>query len=255
MKHRTLKAVSALVLCLAFAVSAIAITLFELPVECPVCKTINQFYDYSSWGSYVYQAPSKFQMVYWPSTDSVSLYTCKKCHLTLFMWDFKNVPKEKIAELQSALDGVTLPEPKKNYTDVPMSDRLPVAAKLYKVLGEDQEFWANFYRVEGYHFDRENHADRAMEARKRALELTTAMLADPKNAARKKELLVTSAAMHHFLNDDTRALQELDDASKLTWLDEKLGAEKSKNYDGYLTGLITEYANALHAGSVPKDNL
>jgi hypothetical protein len=136
-----------------------------------------------------------------------------------------------------------------------MSDRLPVAEKLYKVLGENQEFWANFYRVEGYHFDRENHADQASAARKRAIEITTVMLGDPKYVARKKELLVTSAAMHHFLNDDARALQELDEASKLTWSDDKLGTEKSKNYDGYLIGLITEYENALRAGKAPKDNL
>jgi uncharacterized protein (DUF2225 family) len=255
MKRRTLRSFAALVVCLIVGVSTIAITIFERPVECPVCKTINQFYDYSSWGSYVYQAPSKFQMVYWPLTDRVSLYTCKKCHLTLFMWDFKNLPKEKIPDMQAALAGVTLPEPKKDYTDVSMSDRLPVAEKLYKSLGEDQSFWALFYRVEGYHFDLENHADQALQARKHALEITTAMLADAKNAANKKELLVTSAAMHHFLNDDARALQELDDASKLAWVDEKLGAEKSKNYDSYLTGLITEYTNAIHAGKVPKDNL
>ena len=255
MKHRIQKLLAALVFCLILAVSTIAITTFEVTVVCPVCKTSNQFYDYASWGNYVYQWPSKFQMVFWPQTDKVSLYTCKKCHLTLFMWDFKNPAKEKIPDLRSALAGVTLPEPKKTYTDVSMSDRLPVAEKLYKALGENQEFWALFYRVEGYHFDLEKHSDLAKEARKRALEITTSMLADAQNAPRKKELLLTSAAMHHFLDDDARALQELDDASKLTWLDEKLGADKSKGFDGYLTTLITEYTNAIHAGKVPKDNL
>jgi hypothetical protein len=253
MKRRAIKRFTALVVCLILAVSTAAITTFETTVVCPICKTSNQFYDYISWGSYVYQWPSKFQMVYWPHTDRVSLYTCKKCHLTLFMWDFKNLPKEKIPELQSALTGVTLPEPKRNYTDVSMLDRLPVAEKLYKVLGENQEFWALFYRVEGYHFDLENHPEQASEARKRALEITTSMLADTHNAPRKKELLLTSAAMNHFLNDDARALQELDEASKLTWLDEKLGAEKSKGFDGYLTALITEYTNAIHTGKVPTD--
>jgi len=255
MKRRAFKSFAALAFCLIFAASTISITTFEVIVICPVCKTSNKFYDYASWGSYVYQWPSKFQMIYWPHTDRVSLYTCKNCHLTLFMWDFKNLPKEKIPDIRSALAGVTLPEPKKDYTDVSMSDRLPVAEKLYKVLGEEPGFWALFYRVEGYHFDLENHADQALQARKRGLEITTTMLADPQNAPHKKELLLTSAAMHHFLNDDVRALQELDDASKLTWFDEKLGAEKSKNYDGYLTGLITEYIRAIHAGKVPKGDL
>jgi hypothetical protein len=237
------------------ALTTTAITLFEVTIECPVCKTSNQFLDYGSWGSYVYQWPSKFQMFFWPYTDNVSPYTCKKCHLTLFIWDFKDLPKDKIADVRSALEGITLPSPAKTYTDVPMSDRLPVAEKLYKVLGRDQNFWSLFYRVEGYHFDQEKHPDQAAAARTHSLEIIKKLLADPGNEGRKKDLLLTSAAMHHFLSDDVQALRDLGAASKLTFLDEKAGAEKSKSYDAYLSALITEYTKAIQDGKVPNGNL
>jgi hypothetical protein len=255
MKVWKLPAVAILAACLLCALSTVAITLFEVTIECPVCKTSNQFLDYGSWGSYVYQWPSKFQMFFWPYTDNVSLYTCKKCHLTLFMWDFKDLPKDKIADVRSSWAGINLPSPTKTYTDVPMSDRLPVAEKLYKVLGRDRDFWSLFYRVEGYHFEHEKHPDQAAAARTQSLEITRELLADPRNEGRRKELLLTSAAMHHFLNDDAQALNELETASKLTFVDEKPGAEKSKNYDTYLTALIGEYAKAIQAGNVPKGSL
>src|SRR5215475_11656326 len=83
-------------LLLAGALPVLAITTIEVKVVCPVCRTENEFLEYASWGSYVYHYPSKFQLVFWPYTWSATVYSCKKCHLSVFMWDFREFPKDKI---------------------------------------------------------------------------------------------------------------------------------------------------------------
>ena len=58
---------------------------------------------WGSYGSYIYQEPSKLQLIFWPYTDTPAWYSCKKCRLSVFMEDFDKVPPEKIAELRQML--------------------------------------------------------------------------------------------------------------------------------------------------------
>src|SRR5687768_16658649 len=85
------------------SVRAFATTWFPQEHTCPVCKTKNTFLVIGSYGSYIYQWPEKFQLIFWPVTDSPTMYSCKKCHLTTFMWDFEKTPKEKHAEILKQL--------------------------------------------------------------------------------------------------------------------------------------------------------
>ncbi len=229
---------------------ALAVTVVETEVECPVCHTRNTFMDYASWGSYVYHYPSRFQLVFFPYTWSVTLYSCKKCHLTLFMWDFRKFPKEKTAEIESALREVHFSKESGKYTDIPMSEKLAAAERLYKVLGRDQGFWLQFYRVEGFHMGCEKHAEEAVQARTRALAIAQEMLGKPEEEGHRKELLVIAAAMHHFLGDDTKAQADLDSASQLTFSEEKLD-DKGKGYNEYLDQLITDYRKGIEEKNVP----
>src|SRR5260370_18682564 len=111
-----------------------AITTVREKVVCPICSTENDFLAYASWGSYVYQYPSKFQLVFWPHTSSVTVYSCKKCHLSLFMWDFKEFPKHKIESTKKLLKGVKLTVNYKTYTDIPVSEKLLIPDKAYQAL-------------------------------------------------------------------------------------------------------------------------
>src|SRR3979409_1235572 len=77
-------------------------------VVCPLCKTVNTFMDVMSYGSYIYQWPEKFQLIYWPLTDTNVLYSCKKGRLTAFMWDFAVIPKEKLLIVKTRLDSLAL---------------------------------------------------------------------------------------------------------------------------------------------------
>lgn len=253
MKARRIRALIALALALGLALSASAITTAEVGVVCPICHTKNKFYDYASWGSYVYSWPSKFQLIFWPHTSSATIYSCKKCHLALYMWDFKDFPKDKITDAVKLLETVKLSGHYETYTDIPASEKLQVAEKVYQLLGRDDRFWSHFYRVLGYYLAREKRSTEAAQARQKALQIVQRMLADPANGGHKKELLVAGAAMHHFLGEDQTALGDLKSASPLTFSDSELGEERSRNYDGYLSSLIQAYIPAIEKGQVPAD--
>src|SRR5262249_8316840 len=115
--------------------SAAAITTVNVEVVCPVCKEKNSFLDYASWGSYIYSYPSKFQLVFFPHTWSATIYSCKKCHLSLYMWDFKKFPEDKIAETAKLVEAVKLSGEYKTYTDIPASEKMVIAERVYKLLG------------------------------------------------------------------------------------------------------------------------
>ncbi len=223
-------------------------------VTCPLCHTKNTFNVVMSYGGYIYGWPSKYQLIYWPSTDGSVVYTCKKCYLSLFMWDFDKFPPDQAGDAKKVLADVKLSREFKNYTDLPMSERLAIAEKVYKGLDKDQEFWCTFYRVQAYHFAREKKQPEADAARSKALLIAEKLITDPANAGRMKELLLIRAAMHHFLNDDAAAKQDLEAAQKTTYTAKQLTEEQNKNANANLDALLKEYLERIAAGTVPKDD-
>ena len=231
--------------------------------ECPICKTKNIFMVWGSYGSYIYQYPSKYQLIFWPFTDGPTCYSCKKCRLSVFLDDFEKIPAEKIAELRELLKTTSLPPQKERsekesmehppYLDIPVSARLSVAEKVYRTLGKtDDEFWNHFYRVLAYHYDGEGKRAEALEARRKSIALTEKSLADKQNEGRRKDLLYILGAMRHFTNDDQGALKAFEEANKLEFSDKDLKPEQNKNYNEYLSHLIKEYIEMLKKGEGPR---
>jgi hypothetical protein len=239
------------------------ITWQPIEVECPVCQTKNIFLEWVSYGNYIYLYPSKYQLIFWPYTDSPAWYSCKKCRLTTFMGDFAKIPREKIPALREALKNANLPPQKARskedsmvhppYVELPVSARLIVAEKVYRTLGQtNDEFWNHFYRVLGYHFAAEQKPSEADEARRQSLTLIERLLADKANEGRRKELLYVAGAMKHFLRDDAGALRAFEEAKKLTYADKDSKPEDNKGYDEYLSKLMDEYIEMLGKGEGPR---
>jgi hypothetical protein len=236
------------------------ITWFPREFECPICKTKNIFMVVGSYGSYIYQDPSKYQLIFWPYTDTPGWYSCSKCRFSLFMGDFENVSADQIPKLRKILAEITLPkqpqrseeESKQNppYLDLPVASRMAVAEKVYRALGHgDDEFWNHFYRVAAFHAGSQAAAD---EARHKSLAITERQLADKSLAGQRKELLYILGAMRHFTGDDAAAKKAFEEASKEKYEDKALPDEKSNNYNAYLTKLIEEYVEMLSRGEGPK---
>ena len=232
-----------------------ATTWFPQEFTCPVCRTKNTFLVVGSYGSYIYQWPSKFELIFWPLTDSPTVYTCKQCHVSAFMWDFEGLPKEKHEELRKRLAGFKLEYARPaaghdegaDYLRIPSTQRLLAAEQTYQVLGRDDDFWCKFYRALGHHCEAQKQPAPADAARRKALSIAERLLADPARASERKELLFVTGAMRHFLKDDPGALKDFREAEGLKYVSRELGPEKSKNYDEYLSDLLRQYFELLGA--------
>lgn len=241
------------------------ITWFPKEFECPVCKTKNTFMVVGSYGSYIYADPSKYQLIFWPYTDTPSWYSCKKCRLSIFMEDFEQIPADKIAALRKMLETTSLPAqterpPKADrptsdppYLEIPTALRVSVAERVYQTLGKtDDEFWNHFYRVLAYHYDGHGKAAEAEQARRKSIAITEKLLT-AKSDGKRKQLLYILGAMRHFIGDDSAALKALEEAGTLTFKDSELPAERNTGYDQYLSQAIKEYVEMLKKGEGPRN--
>jgi hypothetical protein len=237
-KHRRRVVVTTLLLFL-IVTAAFASTWFPKEVTCPVCGAVNTFQVPGSYGSYVYQEPSKLQYVFWPATTDRFLYTCKQCRLTVYMGDFEAIPQNRVAALAKMLEAETkLQEPLVPYYEIPMVARLPIAEKVYETLGRDDSFWCEFRRIQGFHLEAAGRADEARAARLEALEIAEKLLKE--SSPTRKETLVIAAAMRKITGDAAGATRDLEEAKSLEFDSKDLGPESSENLNGFLDSLIEE---------------
>ena len=217
-------------------------TWVDVEVTCPVCGTVNIFKAPASFGTYVYQGPSRLQYVFWPATTDTFLYTCHRCHLTAYMQDFAQIPADKITALAAmlerdgAIQGALVP-----YYEIPMDTRLGIARRVYEVLGRDAEFWCELDRIAGYHHAESGRAREAHAARARALTRAESIL-ETVPPGERKETLVIVASLRFLTGDVPGAREALAEAEPLTYA----AAERdSKALDAYLAKLIEDFRTEL----------
>lgn len=224
-----------------------AITWFPQEFTCPIDNEKNTFQVWGSYGSYVYSDPSKYQWLFFPWTYSQAYYTCKKCHFSTFLGEFDKFPKEKIPEVKKILASVKISKSFKDYMELPVSERMDIMEKVYTVWGKDESWWENFYRLQGFHNGREGNTAKALEARKKSLELIQKELKNPNSKAPKKLLLYISGAMRHFTGDDKGALEDLQKARETKYHEEGADAEELKNGENGLNERIKDYIEKIRS--------
>lgn len=252
---KTLKFIGLLIIIGGLCGNALAITWFPKDFTCPIDNEKNTFLVVGSYGSYIYSYPSKYQWLFFPYTDSPTYYICKKCHLTTYMWDFDKLPKDKIPELRKLLADVEVSKNyKKQYTEIPVTERLEIMEKVYGVLDKDKDWWEQFYRVKGYHYGKENKTEKAAQAREKSLEMVKEFLNDESHKDEKKILFYISVAMKHFLNDDKGALEDLKTALATKAVDSsgKASAEEIKSYEDGLNERINDYIEKINSTEKPR---
>jgi len=226
-------------------VNSYATTWFPKEFTCPIDNEKNTFLVVGSYGSYIYSYPSKYQWLFFPQTDSPTYYICKKCHLTTYMWDFDKLPKDKLPEIRKVLANVKVSKDFKEYTDLPVPERLAIMEKVYSVLGKSEDWWETFYRVKGYHYGKEGNIAKAAESRKKSLELLQKELKNEKSESPKKLLFYISASMKHFLNNDKGALEDLQKALQTKYQEKGAKAEKLKESEEGLNERIKDYTEKI----------
>ena len=217
-------------------------TWVDVEVTCPICGTVNIFKVPASFGTYVYQEPSRLQYVFWPATTHMFLYTCRRCHLTAYMQDFAEIPADKITALATVLErdgaiqGALLP-----YYEIPMATRLDIARKVCEVLERDAEFWCEFDRIAGYHHAESGRAREAHTARALALTRAESIL-ETAPPGERKETLVIVGALRFLTGDISGARAALAEAELLTYA---APDRDSKALDDFLSQLIQDFRTEL----------
>lgn len=247
-------AIAVIILSFVLAGSVSATTWFPKEFECPIDKTKNTFLVIGSYGSYIYSYPSKYQWLFFPRTDSPTFYLCKKCHLATYMWDFDELPKDKLDEIRKILTTIKSPKIFKDYNEVPVTQRLEIMEKVYAILGKSDNWWENFYRVEGYHYAAEKQYDKAAEARKKSLELLSKelKLKDVNDDTPKKLLFYISGAMKHFLNDDKGAVEDFQKGLDTKYQKKDAQADELKDAEEGMNERIKDYIKRIRSDKKPR---
>ena len=216
----------------------------DVAVTCPVSGPVPEFKVPASFGTYVYQDPSRLHEGVCPATTDMFLYTCRRCHLTTYMQAFAPLTAAPITALAAMLErdgeiqGALVP-----YYDIPIDVRLGLARKVYEVLERDAEFWCELDRIAGYHHAESGRAREAYTARARALTRAELIL---KTAApgERKETLVIVAALRFLTGDVPGAREALAEAEPLTYTSPE---RDSKALDAFLSQLIEDFGTELLA--------
>lgn len=252
MKKRFIFFLLILAVTIGLAEIALATTWCSIEVVCPICGTKNSFLTMLSSGSYIYNWQSKYQYIFWPLTDTRVVYSCKKCYLSCFVWDFKNIPTHRQKAIKNQLEDVTFEREYESYIKIPVPKKLEIAEKIYLFLERDDEFWCRFYRVMGYHYDKAGNKEKAAESRKKALGLASKMLDEKQYAGEHKKLLLISGAMNHLLGNEKLALSDMNEAIELTYQNERMSEEEAEGQDRYLSELLKEYIKIVEHSSMMK---
>lgn len=188
---------------------------------------------------------SRFDMVFWPMTDELSWYRCPNCKLCAFMKDFERIPKESFPKLTTALAAIPDSTATGSYASVPITERLEAAELVYIAIGKDQEFMGRFYRVMGYFQDQAGQSDKAAVARRRALDIATALSSDPGKSGLQREQLIIMAAMNHKLGNNAEALKLLQKSTPMRFKNNMWKDAENAAWNKALAEITEEYTNKL----------
>jgi hypothetical protein len=222
--------VCCLVLASTFAATGHATTWTEpQPVPDPVREDAKCYVSKPmSYGSYIYQWPSKYDQVFWPLTDPKGIWFCHQSGFTAFIDDFDITAGERGA-LTSALASY---EPIEKPT---LSQKLALLQKSYAARNVDARFNIRLLRVLAYYNEGQfKDFDAARALRRQALEMIQTALTTELPEGERLEYLFVSAVYYRDLGESEKA------KAALQLLEQTLRAntdEKLKGFVEYLTEL------------------
>lgn len=125
---------------------------------CPVCEEQITTPEIVSFGGYVYNRESKYDLVYFPYDDPDFIFMCRYCgyaQVAKYFADLSNREKNKLKDFLSA--NWEPPSPNdiaiKDSNDISAIEmRLKQAILINKFLEKDDDFWAWFNRVLIFHY-------------------------------------------------------------------------------------------------------
>jgi tetratricopeptide (TPR) repeat protein len=200
---------------LLIALSAIAVMYTRKDYPCPVCGKTVTVSEMCSWGPYVYDRPSKYDLVFPPYSEPQGFWMCGACGYAQTARDFLTIAPDDARKLRDALAAEWTPIASDGIT---FAHRLERALRTNEILGRDDDFWLWFYRALAYNYQSID-PDKAREFAKREIELLEAEA--PAGDLTKKQRLYLLGEYHRRLGDVDIARRYLASALRknpLCWL-------------------------------------
>jgi tetratricopeptide (TPR) repeat protein len=185
-------------------------------VDDPFSNSTCPGYDILSYGSYIYNAPSKYDGVYWPATDERWLWLCPKSGYASLGSDFNDLTDAERRRVQEYLSKHY--DPKHPPPDA--LGRLALMEQLYRRRDKDDEFWSWFYRLVAYWNDTLGRTESAQGYRKKALPLLERRAAALPAGLEKIEHLFLAGEYHRRLGNLGLAKEYFRQAIEVRWIDE-----------------------------------
>ncbi len=189
------------VLILAALAAACANATTFAPVERtdPIGGDKVQVQEIVSYGSYIYQWPSKFDLVYWPFTDEAWIWFCPVSGYAAFGSDFdKLTPSEKDRLKEWLKANYNRSRPPRTYLE-----KLAWLEKVYAARQMSDDFWRFFYRLAAY-AHRDDEKTSLAYVRKELALLERHLASNPTGLAR-IETLYLQGEYHRRMGDLEKA--------------------------------------------------
>lgn len=126
-----------------------AVTFVSEDVDCPMCDNTFVAKSCASYGSYVFDWESKYDLIYFPVADELWFWMCPKCGYAQNASDFKDISPEGVRRLRESYEEKWEPQ---DDGKIPFVVRLERAVQTNEILGRDDEFWRQFNRILIYHY-------------------------------------------------------------------------------------------------------
>ena len=140
----------------------------------------------ASYGGYIYEWPSKYDLVFWPFTDPAGIWHCEHSAFTALIGDFENLSESEIAAIRTYLAS--------NYNGGDdLETRLALLEDTYLLRKKDAHFNNRLLRILAQMYQLTGNVGRANGYRRKAYEQLKTLLEDDLSDLARLEYLYLAA--------------------------------------------------------------
>jgi len=219
------------------AVSATATTFLSVKKTDPISGEMVTAHDVTSYGSYIYDEPSKYDLVFWPFTDELWIWFCPGSGYASFGDDFDKLTDEEKAHLALWL--------KENYkpSEKPTThkEKLAWLERVYGQRQKERDFWCRFHRLMAYIYTDDPQTSLVYVGKALPL-LEEQLQSGPKGVAR-IQVLFLLGEYHRRVGDKQEARRYFSQVKSAAYTDED-GTERTGH--PYFLKLISDRNRSSH---------
>jgi hypothetical protein len=140
----------------------LGVTVGEENILCPVCEKEIAVLRVGSFGSYIFERESKYDLIYFPYDDPRFIWMCAHCGYAQASKDFDDLSRKEKRRLKDFLSTRWEPKSPNDISIESPNDfsvietRFNQAILVNKFLEKDDDFWAWFNRVLIFHYRKIN---------------------------------------------------------------------------------------------------